>query len=803
MDGWRVRSAKVGPIPARVPGTVHTDLLAAGLIPDPLIGDREAELAWIGETDWHYSCEFTVDDLDERMDLVCEGLDTVAELSLNGVSIGSAANMHRTHRFDLRHALREGVNELTVTFRPALAYARRMRDELGDRPGAYPTPYQFIRKAACNFGWDWGPAFTTCGIWRPIGLHRWHTARLAEVRPEITVDPGGTGRVKLHVAVERTGDHGLVAIARIGDAHQAATIPSGQSEVVVELAVEHAELWWPRGHGGQPRYDLHLELLAGDEILDAWDKRVGFRTVELDTTPDEHGTPFTFRVNGKPILVRGVNWIPDDVFFPRITPGRYADRLDQACAAGVNLVRVWGGGIYESESFYDAADERGLLVWQDFLFACAAYPEEEPIGGEVRAEAEEAVRRLAWHPSLVLWNGNNENIWGHRDWGWQDSLGGRTWGAGYYFGTLPEVVARLDPARPYWPGSPYSGDPRRHPNDPDHGPIHIWDVWNERDYGDYRTYRPRFVAEFGYQGPPAHRTAVDGFGALTPDSPAVRAHQKAIDGGDKLARGLAEHFGAITDDDDWHYLAQLNQARALRLGVEHFRSLWPRCTGTVVWQLNDCWPSMSWSAIDSAGRRKLLWYALREAHRDRLLTVQPHEDGLAVAVLNDTDTAWNGHIQMERMTFTGEVLARSSSAFDVAARSAGLTPLPAEVAHADDPARELIVVTAGDTRALWFFDKDRELAYPEPDFTASARADADGTVVTVRARSLLRDLCLFADRVDPDALADNALLTLLPSESAVFRIRHGAGPESAAFTTRPVLRCVNDVLASRSQPARS
>ncbi|MGA6161637.1 glycoside hydrolase family 2 protein [Amycolatopsis magusensis] len=803
--GWRVHSADGRPIPAEVPGTVHTDLLAAGLIPDPLVGDHEAELAWIGESDWRYTCEFRLDGEDERVDLVCEGLDTVAELTLNGKPVGSATNMHRTHRFDLRDALREGANELAVTFRSPVRYAQRMRDELGDRPGPYPEPFQFIRKAACNFGWDWGPRYTTCGIWRPIGVHRWHTARLAEVRPEVTVDADGTGRVKLHVGVERTGSHELVATARIGRAHrETVTIPAGQREALLELTVGNPELWWPRGHGEQPLYEVHVELRAAEETLDLWERRIGIRSVELDTTPDAGGTPFTFRVNGKAILVRGVNWIPDDVFFPRITPGRYAARLDQACDAGVNLIRVWGGGIYESDSFYDAADERGLLVWQDFLFACAAYPEEEPLAGEVRAEAEDAVRRLAWHPSLVLWNGNNENIWGFWDWDWKDSLGGRTWGAGFYFGTLAEVVARLDPARPYWPGSPYSGDPALHPNDPEHGPIHIWDVWNDRDYEDYRTYRPRFVAEFGYQGPPAHRTALDGFAvsALEPDSPAVLTHQKAENGAEKLARGLAEHFGPVTGHDDWHYLTQLNQARAILLGVEHFRSLWPRCTGTVVWQLNDCWPSMSWAAIDSAGRRKLLWYALRNAHEDRRLTIQPREGGLAVAVLNDTGTAWSGEAQVERMTFGGAVLARTTSPFEAAPRSVHIGHLKADIARAVDPARELIVVTAGPARAVWFFAKDRLLAYPGPDFDVTARSGDEGSVVTVRARSLLRDLCLFADRVTPDAVVDQAMVTVLPGGSATFRIQHGPGLDPAAFTTRPVLRCVNDVLATHpAEPA--
>ncbi|HEY1179394.1 MAG TPA: glycoside hydrolase family 2 TIM barrel-domain containing protein, partial [Phytomonospora sp.] len=597
--GWRLTAAVGSPVPedvaaatvpATVPGCVHTDLLAAGLIPDPYLDDNETRLAWIGRAGWVYETVFDWSPGDGTgTDLVCEGLDTVATITVNDVEAGRTSNMHVAHRFPVRHLLREGENRLAVRFDSAYGYAERTRDFLGDRPNAYPEPFGFIRKNACNFGWDWGPTLVTAGIWRPIGLHEW-TARLARVRPLVTVEDG-VGKVRLHVTVD--GDTGgpLTVVARIAGERVEARVEDG--EFLVEVDVPDAELWWPRGYGEQPLYGLDVELLDGEgTVHDTWSRRVGFRTVALDTALDEHGRRYTVEVNGRPIWVRGVNWIPDDVFVSGITRDRLAARFAQAVDANVNFLRVWGGGIYESEDFYELADELGLLVGQDFLFACAAYPEEQPIAGHVEAEARDNVVRLASHPSLVLWTGNNENIWGHEDWGWKDELGERSWGAGYYFETLPSIVEELDPTRPYWPGSPWSGSDDLHPNDPAHGNMHIWDVWNTHDYTHYLTYTPRFAAEFGYQAPPAFATLRRALSdaELAPDSPGMAHHQKAADGDLKLKRGLDEHFGVPADFDDWHWLTQLNQARALSLGISHFRSLRPVCTGTIMWQLNDCWP---------------------------------------------------------------------------------------------------------------------------------------------------------------------------------------------------------------------
>jgi beta-mannosidase len=826
-EGWTLSPAdsdRDGPpvrlpagIPATVPGCVHTDLLAAGLIPDPFLDRNETAVDWVSRTDWTYRTTLTPGQLAgadgeadtpryERTDLVFDGLDTAAAIEFDGHHLGRTRNMHRAYRFDLTPLLPPpgATAELAVRFTSAYTEGEAVRELLGGPlPNAYhPQPFTHIRKMACSFGWDWGPVLPTAGIWRPARIERWSTARLARVRPLVTLDEGA-GRVELLADLERSAagaDRPLTVRARIGEHHAEAAVPPGVSTARVVVSVPEPRLWWPRGYGEQPLHSCELTLhqdgaADGAPPLDAWSRRIGFRSIALDTSPDPApdpdeaaapvGSAFTLVVNGEPVFARGVNWIPDDVFPSRVTRDRYRARLAQAAEAGVDLVRVWGGGIYESEDFYDACDELGLMVWQDFPFACAAYPEEEPIRGEVAAEARQNVVRLMPHPSLVLWNGNNENLWGWQDWGWQEQLApGQTWGAGYYLDLLPRIVADLDPTRPYWPGSPWSGDPGRHPNDPAYGTTHSWQVWNSDDYTAYADHRdgaPRFVAEFGWQAPPQlatlRRSLTDR--PLAADSPGMRHHQKAEDGEGKLARGLERHFTPPPPGPDgfdrWHYLTQLNQVRAIAAGVEYWRSHWPRCAGTVLWQLNDCWPVTSWSAVDGDGRPKPLHRELARLYADRLLTFQLRAGRPVLIAVNQSAEPWSGTARVRLCRAEGAMLTRARLPFTAPPRGHAVLPLPPELAQPADPVREFLVADADGLRALRFDRPDREFAYPPA--AMDVRIDADGNTngdaaaeVTVTARSLLRDLLLAPDRLHADARCAAPPRTLLPGESTTLRV---------------------------------
>ncbi|RKS06667.1 beta-mannosidase [Nocardiopsis sp. Huas11] len=810
-DGWRM-SAIAGPVPeniagralpAAVPGSTHLDLLAAGLIPEPYLDSAETELAWIHRTDWRYELTFdaTAPAEGERVDLAFDGLDTVATVELNGHVLGRTANMHRSYRFDVRAALREGANELAVTFRSALEFAEEQRESLGARPHVNAHPFNMIRKMACSFGWDWGPDLQTAGIWRPVRLERWTTARLARVRPLVTVAPDGSGRVEVHADVERAGtgtDTGLVLTAEVAGHRVEAAVPAGADTAVAVVEVPGVRLWWPAGHGEQPLYDLSFALAEAGaaEPLDTGSRRIGFRTVTVDTAPDEHGTPFTLVVNGKPIFVKGANWIPDDHFLTRITRERLERRVDQAVGANMNLLRVWGGGIFESEDFYDVCDERGVLVWQDFLLACAAYPEEEPLRSEFEAEAREHVARLTSHASLALWNGGNENLWGYMDWGWQEPLAGRTWGHGYYTDLFPRIVAELDPTRFYADGSPYSPGHALdavHPNVDDHGTHHEWTVWNQTDYRAYRDNVPRFCSEFGFQGPPTWATLTDWVHdePMTPESPAFLLHQKAEDGNGKLNRGLSAHLPTPATFEDWHWATQLNQARAIVFGIEHYRSWWPRTAGAIVWQINDCWPVTSWAAVDGDERAKPLLYGLRHAYAPRLLTVQPRDGRDVLVAVNDTDEPWEGRVAVQRQSFAGAVLAEDGIDLSVAPRATAVLDLARPLLAAGNTKEEVLVATYEDARAVHLFREDVDLHYATDALTAKAVAVPGGYRVDVRARSFARDVAILADRVAPDAEVDDMLVTLLAGESRSFTVRTEADIDPSALTAPLVLRSAN------------
>ncbi|MFD3402613.1 glycoside hydrolase family 2 protein [Kribbella sp. NPDC058693] len=795
---WTVRAVE-GPAPAdlidrpvaaTVPGEVHTDLLAAGEIPDPFDGDNESKLHWIGRTRWSYRTTFSwAADGNDRQELVADGLDTVATVTLNGQEIGRTANQHRSYRFDITAVLVAGDNELVIEFEGPVAAAEAERAKVGSWPHTNLHPYNELRKMASNFGWDWGPDVATAGIWRPIRVESWSGVRIDSVRPLAGAD--GVLNTFVSLAWTDTASEYATVTVEVGGTTQSASVKPGWDTVAVTNTVPEADLWWPRGHGEQPLYDVVVKL--GDE---EWTGRVGFRDITVNVAPDNDGTPFILSVNGKAIYVRGANWIPDDAFVTRLNADTYRTSIQDAVDAGMNLLRVWGGGIYESDDFYDVCDELGILVWQDFLFACAAYSEQEPLRSEVETEARQAVTRLSKHASLAVWNGNNENIWGYVEWSWRVPLAGRPWGAGYYLDLLPKIVAELDPRTPYSAGSPYSFDQFIHPNDERHGTMHIWDVWNQVDYTTYRKYKPRFVSEFGFQGPPAWSTltSVVHDSPLDPYGEQMLVHQKAFEGNLKLERGLGEHLPVWKDIDDWHWTTQLNQARAVAYGIEHFRSLFPLNTGAVVWQLNDNWPVVSWAAVDGHGIRKPLWFALKRVYADRLLTVQPREDELVVAAHNDTDSAWSTEVTVTRRSTAreGEVLARETFALEVPARSAVSNALPSSVAVASNPAGEYLEVRGADgASAFWYFVEDTSLELAPDAFTTEATSTPDGYDVTVVATALAKDLAFFPDRLDPAARVDSCLITLSAGESHTFHVTGAKAPEWIGV---PVLRSANDLV---------
>lgn len=633
---WQFRRADSEEwLPAQVPGGVHTDLLAAGRIPDPFVADYERRVQWVAESDWIYRRTFIPDAellSEERVFLVCDGLDTLAEVTLNGQSLGATDNMFRQYCWEVKPLLRQGENELVILFRSPVQYisARQAERPLRGVSQAIPGgPY--LRKAPCQFGWDWGPKLPPLGVWKDIRLEGHSIARLKEVHLRQRHEEGQV-TIEARIPIERWREAPVTAELRVtgpdGELLEQTSEAPEVSEVSMQVPIVHPQLWWPNGYGDQPLYRVEILLLTEDGICDQRTYQMGLRTIELRREEDGWGKSFTFVVNGVPIFAKGANWIPADSFPTRISDEKLEHLIRSAAQANMNMLRVWGGGFYEEERFYDLCDRYGILVWQDFTFSCSTYPlHEEAFLKNVRAEVMENICRLRHRASLALWCGNNEMEWGWVEWGW-DEPGAADLKEAYdrfFHHILPQICATEDPDRPYWPSSPSSNTPFVDPNSVWAGDTHNWEVWHgNRPFQAYREHNSRFVSEFGFQSLPALETirtyAEESEWNMT--SYIMEHHQRSEGGNGKIITYMADHFRLPKDFESLVYLAQLLQAEAVRTGVEYWRRN-RRCTsGTLYWQLNDCWPVASWSSLDYFGRWKALHYAARRFYAPVLLSAE-------------------------------------------------------------------------------------------------------------------------------------------------------------------------------------
>lgn len=640
-SGWEFFEPGSGRwLPAFVPGCIHTDLLKNGLIPDPFWGANEQQLQWIENQDWTYRCRF---DLalailaEEEIDLAAASLDTLAILRLNGTEIAKTANMFTGYRFPVKKFLRTDGNELEIHFANPMDFIRSRQKPTDERESNdFLGGCHHIRKQQCSFGWDWGPRFATSGIVGSLALEAWSGNRLKWLSLRQNHFAGG---VFLSIEPElQIPDRG----ARFGIAVRL------ENRIVVEtekLAFEipDPKLWWPNTLGGQPLYDVEVSLLEAEGgIRDSIRQRIGLRTIELDRHGDEFGESFQFRVNGKPVFAKGANWIPAHSFITEAGEERYEDLLDSAVRANMNMMRVWGGGIYESDIFYRLCDEKGLLVWQDFMFACALYPGTGEFLRLVREEAEYQVKRLAGHPCLALWCGNNEleqmpqaiRSTPERQEAFET----------IFYKILPEAVCRFDPVTCYWPGSPHNPDGYdKGPNNERGGDFHFWEVWHHRaPVKAYEKTRFRFCSEFGMQSYSSPEVAET---FCPPDelnvfAPAMENHQKNRAGSQIILDYISRLYRFPRDYASLAYLSQLNQAYCMKIGVEHFRRNMPRTMGALYWQFNDCWPVFSWSSLEFGGNWKALHWAARRFFAPVLVSAHiPGGEILQVGntVANDVD----------------------------------------------------------------------------------------------------------------------------------------------------------------------
>lgn len=630
--GWAFHEPKSKQwLSAEVPGCIHTDLLRHRLIPDPFWGANELDLQWIEECDWKYRCEFEVakEWLDqEEIDLVADGLDTLAVLKLNGKEIARTANMFIGYRFPVKNHLKAGTNLLEVEFASPMPYIRERQKihnirEWNDAVGGCSN----IRKEQCSFGWDWGPRFATSGIYLPIRLEAWSFNRIEWVRVE---QHHADQKVLLSITPE---------LAREETAHSYKVRLTFDGQLISEgtemtIRIDDPKLWWPNGHGAQPLYTLEVELL--DEtgtVRDTWKRRIGLRSITLDRHPDEYGETFEFLVNGRPIFAKGANWIPAHSFVSTVTRETYDNLLTSAVRANMNMLRVWGGGIYEPALFLDLCDEKGLLVWQDFMFACALYPGTDEFLKLVEEEAKYQVKRHAHHASLALWCGNNE-----LEQMAEAILATPQRKAAYetiFYQMLPAAVERYSPSVAYWPSSPHNpeGYEKGHNNE-NAGDSHFWEVWHARKpVKTYETKKFRFCSEFGMQSYSSPEIAAtfcppEDFNVF---GPAMENHQKNSAGNQIILDYISRLYRFPKDYETLAYLSQLNQAYCMKVGIEHFRRSMPRTMGALYWQLNDCWPVFSWSSIEFGGKWKALHWSAKRFFAPALVSAHiPGEEKLHI-----------------------------------------------------------------------------------------------------------------------------------------------------------------------------
>ncbi len=674
-DGWTFcqsdRESPTGWLPATVPGHVHLDLMRHGIVADPFYRMQEAGCGWVDEGDWTYrtSFDWQPDPENPKRALVFEGLDTVCEVFLNGQALADHDNMFVPLEVDVTTALKPGANELEVRFVSAARVGRERRDSylaqqwIDLDKGFGFAERSFVRKAQYMYGWDWGPCLQSCGIWQPVSLVE-YAARVQDVWVTQAHLDDGSVKVSTKTTAERPSDVALYTVLIGPDG------PIEEFDGDFETVIEEPELWWPHDLGEQPLYAVMAMLIGPDgAVLDSKLESFGLRELELIREKDEFGESFRFVVNGTPVWARGADWIPDHSFPSTVTPRQVHDQLQRARDLNMNMIRVWGGGLVESDAFYAAADELGILIWQDFCYACALYPDDEPAQKVARLETEAAVRRLRNRPSLAVWCGNNEIQWSFEEHvGKHPGAAQRIHGDNIFLGVIPQVLGELDPDRPYTPSSPWGRDDslpqelRGAQKGSTMGGIgnqHNWDVWHGR--GDWRYYtesRPRFTSEFGFASSP---TLATWRSALAPedesvDGPVVRWHDKTRKGYETYLGFTKLHYPEMATLEDLVYYTQLNQRDAMRHGVEHMRRS-EYCKGALIWQLNDCWPVQSWALIDSKGLVKPAGWEVSRLFAPAMVSLERDGDAMHVHLVNDTPERLEELVRASAYsTLTGEML---------------------------------------------------------------------------------------------------------------------------------------------------
>lgn len=792
LDNWKFKACKdVEWMAAVVPGCVHTDLLRNGIIADPFYGTNEHDLQWIDKIDWEYETSFDVPEALRNaasLQLVFDGLDTYADVYVNGKHVLSADNMFRTWKADVKSIVKEKDNALSIRFRSPVQEDLPKIEKLGyNLPAANDQSELgglgeqkisiFARKAPYHYGWDWGPRFVTSGIWREARLEGWSGCKISDVY--VQQDNVSAAEASLTVSVEIEAElewNGSVRVSADGQAwEQSVSLKKGLNVVQVPVDISEPKLWWSRGLGEAHMYTFTAELLREDEAEAVAEKsvRTGLRSVRLVRDKDAEGATFYFELNGVPVFAKGANHIPNDSFITDVTDERYRQEIVTAVESNMNMLRVWGGGIYEQSIFYELCDEYGILVWQDFMFACSMYPGDEPFLDNVRQEAEENVKRLRNHPSIVLWCGNNEidSAWAQYDedggWGWKKNYNQEeraTIWADYeavFHRILPEAVTAFAPGTAYWPSSPLislSGDINQHAHPlSTEGDVHYWGVWHAVEpFENYNVKIGRFMSEYGFQSFPEYDTvmtfAVEQDLAL--DSKVMRAHQKNGDGNRLIKEYMDIYMSEPKDFPSFLYMSQVLQAEAMKMAIEAHRRKMPYCMGTLYWQMNDCWPVASWAGMDYYGKWKAMQYYAKRSFGDTILSFDRSDSGMIdVHVVTDGLSRVTGVLKITLYDFAGVLLKQASASVAAKGNSAAVVySLDEQVwLEGRDAGSVVLLAELEHTEQLvdskeFYFVSAKELKLASGDIQITEVEGSNGSRYTLETDVLAKQVWLSAER---------------------------------------------------------
>ncbi len=785
-QNWKFRQADQEQwFPAKVPGTVHANLLQNGLIEDPFYRLNEHDLQWVDKKDWEYRTNLKVesDQLNsDRIEAVFKGLDTHADVYINNEKILVTDNMFREWKADVKHLLKVGDNELRIFFHSPIKIGVQKYDSLN-----YKIPVSqndlaeigglgekkvsvHLRKAGYHFGWDWGPRLVTSGIWQPVILKLWNLATITNVQVIQKNLSGKSATLKIPVEIEAVKE-GEVSLSVVVDGvklyNNNLTLKKGVHLYPVEVTLENPELWYPNGAGEQKLYNVEVQLRHENKTFSRSQTRIGLRTVEVVQEADTVGRSFYLKVNDRPMFMKGVNYIPQDVFLDRVSRDQYKYLIESAAKANMNMIRVWGGGIYEKDIFYELCDEYGILVWQDFMFACSMYPGDEAFLENVKKEAVYQVKRLRNHPSLALWCGNNESLVAWYNWGWKQNaidkqgqeIADKIWNdyETIFHKILLEAVKEHDPDKFYWSSSPQAetGVPENYTS----GDVHYWGVWwGQEDFENYKTKIPRFMSEYGFQSFPELKTVKKFAEEEDWDiySEVMKSHQRSNIGNGTIENYMLRHYKKPVDFPMFLYVGQLLQAEGIKTAIEAHRTNMPYCMGSLYWQLNDCWPVASWSSIDYYGEWKAVQYFVSKAFENLLVSPTLVEDSLNVYIVSDLTEDRSVDMQLTLIDFENNVIWRKDNKVRIRNNtsqvhfSTGIKDFPIPdtsrvLLHAvlTDPETQEVI-----TSNILYFTEVKNLNLPKPNISVAVSTNDAGYSIKLQTDRLAKNVYISTEEVE-------------------------------------------------------